>query len=259
MAAYRPPFHMTNKMSVLLAEIGEQVGRISALGGGKINPHLRRENRIRTIHSTLAIEQNSLTLAQVTAILNGKRVLGNPNEILEVQNAYDAYELLLRLDPYSVDDLLRAHKLMMKDLVPENGKFRSGGVGVFAGEVLVHMAPPAAFVPEHMHNLFAWYQESELHPLLKSAIFHYEFEFIHPFADGNGRMGRMWHSLLLGKWKEIFFWLPVEELIQSRQQEYYDALGEADRLADCACFVELMLEIIQHALQEIVLVGREKK
>ena len=163
---------------------------------------------------------------------------------------------MLRLDPASVGDLLKAHKLMMNGLVSENGRFRSGGVGVFDGEVLIHMAPPAEFVPEHIQNLFAWYQKSELHPLIKSAIFHYEFEFIHPFADGNGRMGRMWHSLLLGKWKEMFFWLPIEELIQSRQKEYYDALGAADKQADSAGFVELILEIIRDSLTEITVIGR---
>lgn len=256
MSDYKPPFHMTNKMTFLIAEISEQVGRVIVLQEGSISPHLRRGNRIRTIHSSLAIEHNSLSLEQVTAILDGKRILGNPNEIKEVQNAYEAYELMLRLNPLSVDDLLKAHKLMMNGLVPENGKFRTGGVGVFDGEALIHMAPPAKFVPEHIHNLFAWYQQSELHPLIKSAIFHYEFEFIHPFADGNGRMGRMWHSLLLGKWKELFFWLPIEELIQSRQKEYYDALGTADAQADSAEFVELMLEIIRDSLTEIAVVGR---
>ena len=256
MSDYKPPFHMTDKMISLIAEISEQVGRITVLQEGTISPHLRRENRIRTIHSSLAIEHNSLSLEQVTAILDGKRILGKPNEIKEVQNAYEAYELMLRLDPASVDDLLKEHKLMMNGLVLENGKFRSGGVGVFDGEVLIHMAPPAEFVPEHIHNLFAWYQQSELHPLIKSAVFHYEFEFIHPFADGNGRMGRMWHSLLLGKWKELFFWLPIEELIQSRQKEYYDALGVADKQADSAGFVELMLEIIRDSLTEVTVVGR---
>ena len=256
MSDYKPPFHMTDKMTSLIAEISEQVGRITVLQEGAISPHLRRENRIRTIHSSLAIEHNSLSLEQVTAILDGKRVLGNPNEIKEVQNAYEAYELMLRLDPSSVDDLLKAHKLMMNGLVPENGKFRSGGVGVFDGEVLIHMAPSAEFVPEHIHNLFAWYKHSELHPLIKSAVFHYEFEFIHPFADGNGRMGRMWHSLLLGKWKELFFWLPIEELIQSRQKEYYDALSAADKQADSAGFVELMLEIIRGSLKEVTVVDR---
>lgn len=256
MSDYKPPFHMTDKTTSLIAEISEQVGRITVLQEGTISPHLRRENRIRTIHSSLAIEHNSLSLEQMTAILDGKRVLGNPNEIKEVQNAYEAYELMLRLNPASVDDLLKAHKLMMNGLVSENGRFRSSGVGIFDGEVLIHMAPPAEFVPDHIQNLFAWYQKSELHPLIKSAIFHYEFEFIHPFTDGNGRMGRMWHSLLLGKWKEMFFWLPIEELIQSRQKEYYDALGAADKQADSAGFVELILEIIRDSLTEITVVDR---
>ncbi len=256
MSVYQPPFHVTNKMITLVADISEQVGRIAVMQEGSVSPHLRRENRIRTIHSSLAIEHNSLSLEQVTAILNGKRVLGNPNEIREVQNAYDAYELMLRLNPSSVDDLLLAHKLMMNGLVTENGRFRSGGVGVFDGDVLIQMAPPAKFVPEQIQALFDWYQNSQLHPLIKSAVFHYEFEFIHPFADGNGRMGRMWHSLLLGHWKDLFYWLPVEELIQSRQREYYDALGVADAQADSTEFVELMLEIIRDSMMELTVVGR---
>ncbi len=251
----KPPFHVTDKMILLIAEISEQVGRMAVQQERTINPHLRRENRIRTIHSSLAIEHNSLSLEQVTAILDGKRVLGNPNEIKEVQNAYEAYELMLGLNPLSVDDLLKAHKLMMNGLVLENGRFRSGGVGVFEGEALIHMALPAQFVPEHIQNLLIWYEQSELHPLIKSAVFHYEFEFIHPFVDGNGRLGRMWHSLLLGKWRELFFWLPMEELIQSRQKEYYEALGAADMQADSAGFVELMLEIIRDSLLEITVVG----
>lgn len=251
----KPPFHVTDKMILLIAEISEQVGRMAVQQERTINPHLRRENRIRTIHSSLAIEHNSLSLEQVTAILDGKRVLGNPNEIKEVQNAYEAYGLMLGLNPLSVDDLLKAHKLMMNGLVLENGRFRSGGVGVFEGEALIHMALPAQFVPEHIQNLLIWYEQSELHPLIKSAVFHYEFEFIHPFVDGNGRLGRMWHSLLLGKWKELFFWLPMEELIQSRQKEYYEALGVADMQADSAGFVELMLEIIRDSLLEITVVG----
>ncbi|MCX4343934.1 MAG: Fic family protein [Kineothrix sp.] len=255
MNKYKPPFHVTDKMILLIAEISEQVGRMAVQQERTINPHLRRENRIRTIHSSLAIEHNSLSLEQVTAILDGKRVLGNPNEIKEVQNAYEAYGLMLGLNPLSVDDLLKAHKLMMNGLVLENGRFRSGGVGVFEGEALIHMALPAQFVPEHIQNLLIWYEQSELHPLIKSAVFHYEFEFIHPFVDGNGRLGRMWHSLLLGKWKELFFWLPMEELIQSRQKEYYEALGTADMQADSAGFVELMLEIIRDSLLEITVVG----
>ncbi len=210
MSDYKPPFSMTDRIISLVADISEQLGRIAVEHEGRISPHLRKENRIRTIHSSLAIEHNSLSIDQVTAIIDGKRVLGNPNEIREVQNAYEAYELMLKLDPNSVEDLLNAHRLMMNGLVPENGRFRSGGVGVFDGDKLIHMAPPADFVPQQISDLFLWYKNSEMHPLIKSAVFHYEFEFIHPFADGNGRMGRMWHSLLLGQWKDLFFWLPVE-------------------------------------------------
>lgn len=246
---------MTDRITNLVAEISEQIGRIKVLSHGNLNPHLRKGNRIRTIHSSLAIEHNSLSLEQVTAIVDGRHILGNPNEIREVKNAYDAYEMELSLDPYSVKDLLKAHRVMMEGLIPENGKFRSGGVGIFDGDVVVHMAPPARLVPGEIEDLFAWYRSSEIHPLIRSAIFHYEFEFIHPFADGNGRMGRMWHSLLLGKWNELFYWLPIEELIRSRQQEYYDALGKSDREADSNAFVELMLEIILDTLKETSVVG----
>lgn len=255
MSAYKPPFTVTDEITVLVSEISEEVGRISVLQEGHVTPHLRKKNRIRTIHSSLAIENNSLTLDQVTAIIDGKRVLGNPNEIREVRNAYDAYELMLELDPLSVDDLLKVHGLMMAGLIPGSGKFRSSGVGVFDGEKLVHMAPPAEFVPVQIKDLFSWYGGSRLHPLIKSTVFHYEFEFIHPFADGNGRMGRLWHTLLLGTWKELFFWLPIEELIQSRQKEYYEALNHADSVADSSCFVELMLEIIRDSLKEISVIG----
>lgn len=255
MSEYKPPFHMTDKITNLVAAISEQVGRITVLSHGNLNPHLRKENRIRTIHSSLAIEHNSLSLEQVTAILNGKRILGNPNEIKEVKNAYEAYEMMLELNPASIKDLLMAHKMMMNGLIPESGRFRSGGVGVFDGDIVVHMAPPAELVPGQIQDLFDWYKASEIHPLIKSAVFHYEFEFIHPFADGNGRMGRMWHSLLLGKWNKLFYWLPIEELIRSRQQEYYDALGKADKVADSCTFVELMLEIILDTLKKTSVVG----
>ena len=255
MGEYKPPFHMTDRITNLVAAISEQVGRITVLSHGKLNPHLRKENRIRTIHSSLAIEQNSLSLEQVTAILDGKRILGNPNEIREVKNAYETYELMLSLDPNSVKDLLKAHRVMMEGLIPENGTFRSGGVGIFDGDVVVHMAPPAKFVPMQIQELFDWYKNSEMHPLIKSAVFHYEFEFIHPFADGNGRIGRMWHSLLLGKWNELFYWLPIEALIRSRQKDYYDSLGKSDKEADSYAFVELILEIVLTTLEETVVVG----
>lgn len=258
MRKYQHQFHMTDKITNLTADICELLGQIKILSNGKFSPYLRKENRIRTIHSSLAIEYNSLSLEQVTAIIDGKRILGNPVEIKEVKNAYTTYEMMLTLDPFSVDDLLKAHEAMMKELISENGRFRSGGVGVFNGNALVHMAPPANMVPGQIQDLFSWYKTSEIHPLIRSAIFHYEFEFIHPFADGNGRMGRMWHSLLLGRWNEIFYWLPVEDLIRSRQEEYYKALGKSDRDADSSAFVEFLLQVILDTLQNTTVVGNDE-
>lgn len=258
MRKYQHQFHMTDKITNLTAAICELLGQFKILSNGRLSSHLRKNNRIRTIHSSLAIEHNSLSLEQVTAIIDGKRILGNPVEIKEVKNAYTTYEMMLTLDPYSVDDLLKAHETMMKELISENGRFRSGGVGVFNGKALVHMAPPANMVPGQIKDLFSWYKASEIHPLIRSAIFHYEFEFIHPFADGNGRVGRMWHSLLLGRWNEIFYWLPVEDLIRSRQEEYYKALGKSDRDADSSAFVEFLLQVILDTLQNTTVVGNDE-
>lgn len=248
---YKPPFTITESIINLLAQVSELVGQVTVLHKDSIMPRLRRENRIKTIHSSLAIEHNSLSIEQVTAVIDGKRILGSPLEIKEVQNAYEAYELMLSLDPLNIDDPLLAHRLMMKDLEKENGRFRSGGVGIFEGDRLIHAALPANYVPQLIADLFEWYKRSELHILIKSCVFHYEFEFIHPFADGNGRMGRMWHTLLLSQWNELFAWLPVEELIKARQQEYYSTLAKADKQADCSCFIEMMMHLILDALREL--------
>jgi len=248
---YAPPYNVTDKIIHLVAKISEQVGAITVKAETISSPKLRRDNQIRTIHSSLAIENNSLSLAQVTDIINGKRVLGAPNEIREVKNAYEAYEHLLTLNPYRVEDMLTAHKILMADLTKEVGRFRSGGVGIFAGQQLVHMAPPAKIVPEHIDNLLDWAKDSDAHPLIKSCVFHYEFEFIHPFDDGNGRMGRMWQTLLLFQWKSLFAWLPVEELVRERQQEYYDVLATADKAANSTVFVEFMLQAIYDSLKEL--------
>lgn len=249
--SYKPPFTISNKTINLIADIMEIVTKLTLTEVEGINPKLRRDNRIKTIQATLAIENNSLSLDQVTAIIDGKRILGPGEDIKEVKNAYEAYELLLDFDPYDITAMLKAHKILMHELTKESGVFRSGGVGVFAGEQLVHMAPPASLVPEQIANLIDWLKRTEMHPLIKSCIFHYEFEFIHPFADGNGRMGRMWQTLILYRWKKIFGWLPVETLIKERQQEYYDVLGECDRAADSGEFVEFMLTAIFDSLCEI--------
>ncbi len=251
MTPYAPPYTITDKAVHLIAEISEQIGNIHSISELHSNPRLRHDSRLKTIQASLAIENNSLSLEQVTDIVNGRRVLGSPAEIQEVKNAYEAYEHLLTFDPYSISHMLKAHNILMSDLVRESGMFRSGDVGIFAGKKLVHMAPPAAFVWEQIHSLLQWIQTSEAHPLIKSCVFHYEFEFIHPFADGNGRMGRMWQTLLLSKWKPLFAWLPVESLIRERQEMYYSALRAADSASDAAPFIEFMLEAILSALQEL--------
>ena len=249
---YVPPYNVTDTIIHLVAEISEQIGVVTIKSETAVNPQLRRENQIRSIQSSLAIENNSLSLAQVTNIINGKRVLGAPNEIREVKNTYEAYNLLLTFDPLNIEDMLNAHRILMADLTKEAGRFRSGGVGVFAGKRLVYMAPPANLVSDHIINLINWVKVSDAHPLIKSCVFHYEFEFIHPFADGNGRMGRMWQTLLLAGWRPLFAWLPVEELVRERRQEYYNVLAIADKAADSTAFIEFMLRAIHDALSELI-------
>ena len=217
---YAPPFRMTEEITNLVIEIGECVGKISVSDAATKDPKLRRVNRMQTIHATLAIEQNALTLEQVTAVIQGKRVLAPPQDICEVKNAYEAYEHMREFDPYSMEDLLKAHRFMMRGLVEEAGCLRTSNVGVYAQDRLVHMAPPAERVGDLMRQLFRWLRTSRLHPLVKSCIFHYELEFIHPFADGNGRMGRLWHCLILQRWQPFFAYLPIETLIHEKQEGY---------------------------------------
>ena len=248
---YIPPFTITDEITSLIAEIAELVGHLSATAGHLPAPHLRKENRIKTIQSSLAIENNSLSVDQVSAILDGKRVLGAPKEIQEVKNAIDAYELLLELNPYKEKDLMRAHQLMMTDLVNENGRYRQGDVGVFDGQKCIHIAPPAPRVPLLMADLLRWVKETKVHPLISSCVFHYEFEFIHPFADGNGRMGRMWQTLLLMQWKPVFAWIPVETIVKEHQQDYYAAIAQSDHEANSSSFITFMLQCLKQALQEM--------
>ena len=242
---------MNEEITNLIVEIGEYIGSITTYDAMRPNPVLRRENRIKTIHSSLAIEQNTLTLQQVTDVINGKRILGPPQDIHEVKNAYEAYERVSALNPYSVKNLLLAHKIMMDGLVKDAGSFRSGNVGVYAGTELVHAGTPAKYVSDLMRQLFTWLKQSKYHPIVKSCIFHYEFEFIHPFADGNGRTGRLWQSLILQKWKDVFAWIPVETLVYENQEEYYKVLQQADKAGDSTQFVEFMLRMICNALKEI--------
>lgn len=248
---YMPPFTITDEILRLVSEISERVGELNVMLGERMpSPMLRKENQIKTIHSSLAIEHNSLSLQQVTDVINGKHVLGAPNEIQEVKNAVQAYQLMQSLDAFQEKDLLRAHGLMMADLVDNAGRYRKGGVGVFAGEQCIHLAPPADNVPFLMADLFEWISTTDTHPLVSSCVFHYEFEFIHPFMDGNGRMGRYWQAMLLSRWKGIFAWLSVETIVKQHQQDYYDAIAQSDSQGNNTIFITFMLRCILQTIKE---------
>ncbi len=249
----QPPFQITNKVIDYVAEISELIGRLTSAQQLSVNPTLRRANRIRTIHGSLAIEQNTLTLEQVTAVLNGKQVLAPPKDIAEVKNAYEIYERLDKLDPYSVDDLLTAHGIMTRGLVEESGVFRSSPVGVVDQEGhILHFGTLPQYVPGLVMELLDWVKNSDVHILIRSCVFHYEFELIHPFADGNGRVGRLWHTLLLSKWNPAFAWLPVESMIHDRQQEYYAAINTSNDAGESTVFVEFMLSTIKASLIDAI-------
>jgi Fic family protein len=250
MPNYQPPFTLTPELLGLVADIAEQIGRLTAQQTLNKSLELRRINRIRTIQGSLAIEGNTLTEAQITAILEGKRVLAPPRDIQEAQNALSAYEQLFQWQPHHEPHLLAAHAQMMTYLMTDAGHYRSGGVGVMAGNEVIHMAPPAKQVPKLMADLLGWLAATPLHPLISSSIFHYEFEFIHPFADGNGRMGRLWQTLILSRWNELFAYLPVESLVHVHQAEYYQAIQQSTDATDCAPFIHFMLKAIHAALLE---------
>ena len=245
--AYEPSFERTDVIDALCMEIAELVGMLSPQTPLSTSPTLRREVRIQTIYSSLVIEGNKLDERAVSAIIDGKRVLGDRRDILEVENARAAYDLIPELDPPSLADLLRVHRIMMGGLVPDAGRFRSGNVGVFNGDTLIHAGTPTAYVPEVMDGLFEWLRATRLHPLLASCVFHFEFEFCHPFSDGNGRAGRLWQTLLLSRWRSVLAWLPVESAIRMRQAEYYEALARSGANGSCESFVEFMLEAIREA------------
>lgn len=250
MKRYQPPLTLTPQMLALVAEISEQLGWLTAQRSEALTPQLRRGNRIRTIQASLAIENNTLSVEQVTAVLDGKRVLGLPREIQEVRNAFAAYDAMPGWQPQRQADLLAAHGLLMQGLIDDAGRYRQGGVGIYREGRLLHMAPPASRVASLMQDLLRWLGASDWHPLIASCVFHYEFEFIHPFADGNGRMGRLWQTLILSQWRPMLAYLPVETVIRDQQESYYTALAAADQAAEATPFVEFMLAALRQALQE---------
>ncbi len=237
---YTPPFKITSRMLNLVAEISAKIERYAILLERDTELRLRKANRIKTIHSSLAIEGNELSEEQVRDIINGKNVVAPMREIQEVKNAIATYDLFPKLNPFDEKDLLLAHKTMMQSLVDNPGRWRTGGVGVFGETGCVHMAPPANRVPFLMADLFEWLKMSDDHLLIRSCVFHYEFEFIHPFIDGNGRTGRLWQSLILSQLHPLFVHLPVENMVFSNQQAYYNAITSSTAVGESTPFIEFM-------------------
>lgn len=250
MDSYTPPFTINASMLSLVAAIAEKAGRIAEYRSFEKKPHLRRNNRIRSIHSSLAIEANSLSLDEVRNVINGVPVLGPEKEIQEVKNAFRAYDMLGSFDPYSLRDLQTLHGVMTSMTVRDAGRFRAHDEGVFNGDICIFMAPPPQFVPTQMQALFDWMNKDKqnLHPLILSSVFHYEFVFIHPFSDGNGRMARLWQTALLAEWRPIFAHLPLESRIREFQEEYYDAIASSHVAGNSDAFVTFMLHMISETL-----------
>ncbi len=245
---YQPPFSITSGIVSLVAEISEAIGRLSLVKEPAMSVRLRRINRIRSIQGSLAIEGNTLSESQITALLEGKRVLAPPREIQEARNALLAYEQFGSWLPHRKTDMLAAHAILMKGLLDHPGNFRTGGVGIMKGQDVIHLAPPAEKVPALVKDLLSWLKASKDHPLIASSVFHYEFEFIHPFADGNGRIGRLWQTLILASWKPVFAYIPVETLVCQHQAEYYAALNQSGAKADSGPFIDFMLRMIRDAI-----------
>lgn len=248
----KPPYNITPRILRLISSISEKIGEVNANLISKPSPHLRKQNRIKTIHSSLRIEGNTLTLEQVTALIENKRVIGPKKDVLEVLNAIKVYDNIASYDPFSSKSFLKAHKELMDGLIENPGKYRNQGVGIFQGSRIAHIAPPAENVTYLMNDLFGFLKRNEDLTLIKSCVFHYEMEFIHPFLDGNGRMGRLWQTVILLNEYPVFEFLPFETLISQTQQDYYDALGKSDREGNATIFIEYMLSLIEKSLTELL-------
>ena len=251
---YNPPYTLTDEMFDLVSQIMENLGKLNSVDDLEKLPRLRRINRIKSIHSSLAIENNTLSIEQVSDVINGKKVLGPQKDIIEVHNAFNAYEEVSKIDPYTIKDLLKIHGIMTNGLVKESGMFRSGQVGVYDQDGnVIHIAPPANIVPSLIKQLFDWVKSSNINMLIKSSIFHYEFEFIHPFNDGNGRTGRLWQTAMLASWKPIFEWIPIESIIKDNQDEYYKTIVVSTEQGESTAFITFMLKAINTAINNIII------
>lgn len=248
----KPPYLITAEITNLIATVSEKIGEINAAQLQVVPAELRKKNRVKTIHSSLAIEGNTLTIEQVSTVLNNHVVVGPLKDIQEVKNAVVVYDEFDKWKPSDEISFLKAHKIMMLELTVDAGKYRAKAVGVVKGKKLAHLAPPPSNVKTLMRQLFSWLKTSKEHPLIKACVFHYELEFIHPFSDGNGRMGRLWQSVILSKHNSIFRFLPVESMIRARQKEYYRALSDSDKCGSSTPFIEFMLKLMRSSLEELL-------
>ena len=248
---YKPPYTITSKMLSLATSIGEELTKIEFEANKIITPMLRKKNRVKTLAGTLEIEGNFMGEDKITAMLDGKRVLGTYAEVLEVEGAINAYKEFENYKYDSLDDLLKAHKILMHDILRTAGSFRGVNVGVGSKDGVSHVAPPHGVVPNLMQDLFDWLKNSDEHILIKSCVFHYEFEFIHPFSDGNGRIGRLWQSVILFHWRKVFNAIPTESIIRDNQERYYEVLEESGSLGECTPFIEFMLEVILDSVRKV--------
>jgi len=248
----RPPYKITTRILELIASISEKIGEVNAAYLYKPPTELRKKNRIKTIQSSLEIEGNSLSLEQVTAILDNKRIIAPKKDIIEVKNAIKAYGNLDSYNPTSMISFCKAHATLMNDLIENAGKIRTKSVGIIKGSTITHIAPPGNIVKSLVKDLFDYLKKNKDLLLIKSCVFHYEIEFIHPFMDGNGRMGRLWQTVILRQYSPVFEFLPIESLVKLRQSEYYKILGQSDNKGDSTGFIEFMLQIINESLEELL-------
>ena len=249
-----PPYKITDKILNYVSDIMKKIGEANYFESLNRFPELRRKTRIRSIHSSLAIENNQLSLFQVEDVINGKLVIGEQKDIQEVKNAYKAYEQIDKLNPYSVEDLKSVHKMLTFLIEEDAGKFRNHGEAVYDGDIQIFMAPPHKLVPSLMDNLFNWMNsvKDKINPLILSSIFHYEFVFIHPFSDGNGRTARLWQTAILSHWEKAFTYLPIESMIKKNQEEYYTAIQNCNNNGESTEFIEFMLKVIDEAVDDIM-------